>query len=353
MTELNLELIVDGTLPSITSNFEALKTAIQTRLEDYKIQVTEDNLAQAKKDATELGKAATQLNKIKTEKAKEFSAPVDLFKQQVVELVEMIQQGQNFIKKQVEVFENKTRKVCEEKMVERLREFWIELEVKAPFQKSLDKIIDLVGISKVSKNSGNLTKAAEDSVRNLALADRAQQNLIEGRLEKLKSASFEAGLKLPIQASCVWSFIGDNDSDYAVKLAKVVQVELTRQNQLIALEKEKLEKEAKLAAEKENEKKLAFDREKMFAEMKAKNEEAIRIETDKKLFELSQVQPVPTPPQQTITPGQKRKLKIISSFIVETSKTSQEDLMNFSKFVACELSKTKLPPAVVTIYFAD
>ena len=87
---MELELIVGGTVPVITSNFDSLKEAITARLEPYRIQVTEENLAEAKKLATELGKGATQLNKIGKDKAKEFSAPVDHFKEQVMVLVGMI-----------------------------------------------------------------------------------------------------------------------------------------------------------------------------------------------------------------------------------------------------------------------
>lgn len=241
-SELALELIVDGNLPTINSNFDSLKLAIQTRLKDYEIKVTEENLAQAKKDSTELGKAAKKLADAGKNKAKEFAEPIEQFKGKILELVGLITAGQDFIKKQVAVFEDEKKKHCAEKMNQYMLERLEALEVK-PLHRTAT-INSLIGISKIDKK-GELTKAAKIEIDALVNQCKMTQETIENRLEKLKSSSLEAGLKLPLQPSAVWEFIGATNEVYSQKLAEAIKNELSRQQTLLALEKEKLEREAR------------------------------------------------------------------------------------------------------------
>lgn len=267
--EMPLELVVGGTVPVITSNFETLKDAIKTRLKLYEIAVTEENLAQAKRDATDLGKAATQLNKLCKEKAKEFAMPIEDFKVKILELVGLIQDGQMKIKQQVEVYEAKTRKLCEEKMNAYLLAQYEQREVKPLYRSST--ITALVGISRVDKK-GELTKAAREAIESLVISDRSRQDRTELRLNELKVKSIEAGLKLAIQASAVWEFIHETDEEYSRKLECVIKAELLRQVSLLNAEKARMEKEAQVKADIE-------------AKVKAEAEAKIKIEALQKEYE--------------------------------------------------------------------
>jgi hypothetical protein len=248
--EKALELIVNGTAPAITSNFETLKTAIAERLEQYKIEVTEGNLAQAKKDATELGKAATQLGKIGKDKAREFSAPIDQFKSQVMELVGMIEEGREFIRRQVKVFEDKTRAVCLSLMQSSIKGLYLTVGVREEFRSTgAAQLEPLVGISKLTPK-GTLTKAANDSLMAIVQADRAKQDRTDGRLARLTADCLTAGLTAPLQRDHVEHILMADDELYAAGIARLIEVELGRQKATEQRAVEEAEKAAKAAADK-------------------------------------------------------------------------------------------------------
>lgn len=343
---MNLDLIVGGTVPVITSNFDALKAAIQERLEVYKIQVTEENLAQAKKDATELGKAALQLNKLKTEKAREFSAPVDAFKAQVMELVGMIQAGQDFIKKQVAVFEDKTRAICRGAMEEALNLAYQSQGVREEYQTGHSKIEPLVGISKVTAK-GSLTKAAQESITLLASQDRGTQDLVEGRIARLEAECYKAGLSSPLTLAHVQNIIKADDMAYTAGLLSLIQIELGREEE--TRKKLQAEEERKARAKIEEE-----EKQKRLAEIEEKK---------KALREVPPIPPAPPappapvipPPAPIVAPAPsfafpaaippaplKSKITVIVRFHIETTKTSPEDIEKTRQWFEANLSKLPL-----------
>jgi len=350
---MELELIVGGTPPVITSNFDALKLAIQERLEPYKIQVTEENLAEAKKLATELGKGATQLNKLKTEKAKEFSAPIDDFKNKVMELVGMIQAGQDFLKKQVAVFEEKTCAVCLEAMTTSLKDGYLALGVRPEYQTGAAKISKMVGISKVT-GRGELTKAAKDAVNLLAMADRGTQDRVDGRLAKLTAESLQAGLKSPLQREHVESFLFRPDDEYEIMFRSLIKIEVERQEKTLAAEKARMEREATEKAEKEAREKMRLEneaREKLDREAKEKaqkeaQEAAAKTPEPITPTEAPEIVPCPSP---MISQNQKTKIVVVCQFAIETDKTSPEQIASTEEWFYRKFSEMKLPPCKIEI----
>ena len=353
MPEQTMELIVGGTLPVITSNFDTLKVAIQERLEQYKIQVTEENLAQAKKDATELGKAALQLEKLKKDKAKEFSVPVDAFKAQVMELVGLIQNGQEFIKKQVQVFEDKTRAKCRELMNGSLKGNYITVMVRPEFQTGKEKIEEMVGISKVTK-TGSLTKAAEDAIFELCRADRAMQDRHDGRIAKLEAECYKAGLKTPLTASYVSGILNADDETYNAGLPLLITNEVARQEETIRQVQLNAEREARAKILKEEQEKSDIERkkfeEKTREEWRLKLIEKERIEkeeAEKERIERERIEreKLPAPRLQILNHSPKKKVIVVAKFEVETSKENRELLQYFwdrissiSGLPACKLT---------------
>lgn len=331
---MELELTVSGTLPAITSNFDALKAAISQRLEAYKIQVTEENLAQAKKDATELGKAATQLNKMKTAKAAEFSAPVEAFKAQVMELVKMITDGQEFIKKQVAVFEDKTRAKCLEEMTATLKGGYLSLGVRPDFQTGFPLLSDLVGISKITAK-GELTKAAKDQVMAIAQAGRGNQDMVDGRIARLEADCFKAGLKTPLQKEHVAHLLLASDETYQAGFQALIKIETERQEKTLRQEKERMEREAKEKAERE----AREAQEKAQREVQAKEQKPVEPAP------LS----VPATTPINLPPGQKRVLSVVVRYQIETAKPISEMGSTVEYFRSALEQLSDLPKFTITI----
>jgi len=355
--DLCLDLVVGGTIPTITSNFTELKAAITARLESYKIQVTEENLAQAKKDATELGKAATQLNKLKTEKAKEFSAPVDAFKAQVMELGQIIQDGQEFIKKQVKTFEDKTRATCLEKMTAALKGAYLTLSVHAEYQTGAAKLPELVGISKVTAK-GELTKAAKDQVMALATADRGVQDRTTGRLATLTADCLTAGLKAPLSRVHVEGILHADDEQYRAGLARLIATEVQRQEATLKAEQERMQREATEKAEREAVAKRKAEKEQEEADRKAMQarmaEEQAKEQAKQKAEEKESPMPLYQPPPPApafVFPVSKppavplkRQLSVVVTFQIETAKTAPEELAITAEWFKTQIKTLPLMP---------
>jgi hypothetical protein len=358
--ELQLDLVVGGTLPIVTSNFQELKAAISARLETYRIQVTEENLAQAKKDATELGKAATQLNKLKTEKAKEFSAPVEAFKAQVMELVAMIQEGQEFIKKQVAAFEEKTKALCLKKMTSALKGAYLTLGVTEEYQTGFPELSQMVGISKITK-SGELTKAAKDSVMALATAARGRQDRINGRLATLAADCYAAGLKSPLTRAHVEIWLQGDDATYKAGLERLIAIEVRRQQDTLKAEQDRMEREAREKAERESREKREAERiqeakerealQKHIAEETAKEDARIAAEKAKEApaplpapAALPQA-PAAPPVSSFPLPPVKRIVSVVVTFEIETAKTSPADLEKTASWFRSQIQAIPHIPA--------
>lgn len=354
MSETSMELIVGGTPPTITSNFEELKLAIQARLAPYRVQVTEENLAECKKLATELGKGAVQLKNIGKEKTAAFSAPIKHLESQVMELVGMIQEGQDFLKKQVKVFEDKRRATCETAMIAALKGAYLTLSVRKEYQKSFPNIPEMVGISKIT-DKGILTKAANDSIMALATTDRGVQDRVDGRLAVLEAECLKHGLKSPLQKEHVSNFIQLPDIEYSAKIQELIAIEIARQEKTLAAEKERMERETREKAEKEAREKAAKeakeraekereDKEQKEKAEKAKKEEAEKVAKEEALKNTSALTPTQEPP-----PPQKSLVIVTIRFPIETEKTTQKDFENYYNYFLSKISPLGLPPFNIKI----
>lgn len=361
---MEFELIVqNGILPALPNNFEKLKAKIQERLAPYRIQVTEENLAEAKKLATELGKGATQLKQKGKEEAKKYEGPIDVFNSQVMFLVGMIQEGQDFLKNQVKVFEDKTRAACLEAMTASLKGAYLSLGVRAEYQTGLPKLPEMVGISKVN-SKGELTKAGKDQVFALAQTDRGIQDLVDGRIAKLEADCYKAGLKTPLSRIHVERILCEPDATYKLGLENLIAIEVDRQEKTLAGEKERMEREAREKAEKEA-------RDKMAQEAREKKERDEKEAAEKKAAEPP---PPPLPPVPVIPPPlppivapcpvssqipafsfpsasapQKTAVSILVRFRIETTKTSPDQLEATRKYFQEQLSSLRLPPFSIII----
>ena len=102
-TDLSTALKPQG----ITFNYEELKTALAEKLEKYKgLLVTEDGIAEAKKDRAMLRKVRDALNAEKVSVKKQWLTPYTDFENKVKELMEMCDAPAREIDEQIKNFEN-------------------------------------------------------------------------------------------------------------------------------------------------------------------------------------------------------------------------------------------------------
>lgn len=221
-----MELIVTSTLPVFTGNLEAVRAQMLEGIKKYEIEVTEDNLSEAKKMATELNKLSTVITKVKSEKVKEISGPIEAFKIQVAELVEICQNGREKILTQVKVFEDKTRIKVKELIGEEFAGRMNELNIKPEFRNINPD--DFVQLSFITK-TGSLTKAAKEAVAAKVGELKMLQDKVDMRLLQLENASLKAGLKSPLRRDHVEPFLMAPDDQYEIQLSRIIGIEVSRQ----------------------------------------------------------------------------------------------------------------------------
>lgn len=259
----NLE--ITSTALVITENFDEIKADLVENLKAYEIEVTAENLADAKKMATELNKLAKEIGAKRIEKKKEFSEPIQIFEAKANELVKLILDSREKILKQAEVYEDKIRQLVEKLLTDELAALIESMGVKPEFQTA--KIDGLVIKSNLT-NSMKLTKAASESLAEMVAADKARQDTVEHRLSALPGVCKTHSLKCDISADQVLSFITEPEAVYADKLNALIAAEIARQKAIeerlqreaderAKAEAAKAEAAAKKAAEEAEQKRLA------------------------------------------------------------------------------------------------
>lgn len=282
-----LDLIVKAQPVAISGNFEEVKTELQEQIKRYDIEVTADNLQDAKKMATELNTLSKSINRIKIDKSKEFAAPIEAFKKKTMELIDVIQSGREKILAQTKVFEEKVVKICKELLVAELAELNERLGVTAEFRTAT---IDGMAIQSNLTSKLNLTKAAKDKLFNAVQADKTRQETVKSRLSMLAAISERAGLKTPILDTAVASFIAEPEHVFNEKLNKLIDSEVAREKAIEerirkeaeAKEKAEAERKAREAAEAEQ-RKAREAHEAAERERRAKEREAELAEREKQL----------------------------------------------------------------------
>lgn len=240
----NLEPIISATAIVITDNFEQLKAGLIEQIKLYEIEVTDDNLADAKKMATELNKLSTTINRIKIDKSKEFAAPIEEFKKKAAELVDIVQAGREKILRQVEAFDLKVVKTVTSLLADERTSLFEAMAVNPEFQTAK---IEPLAIKSNLTVGGQLTKAAKDKLAEMVAADRAMQETVESRFANLQAIAERAGL-ISLPESMVATFVREPEAIYSERLNKLIDAEIKRQKELEekirAQEAEKLAKQS-------------------------------------------------------------------------------------------------------------
>lgn len=251
MENRNIELSLTVKPMEITDNFEEIKQVLLQGMEEYEVEVTEENLPDAKKMATELNKLSGQIETTRKEKAKEFSAPVKAFEAKAKELTEVVQSAREKLLKQIQTYDDKLRDKVKELLAKELVSLNSELEIEEEFATA--KIDSLIIASNLAKG-GYLQKAAKDKLRSMVEADKAVQDAVKSRLANLQRTAEMAGL-LSLPEALIKTFIREPEAVYNEKLNAAIADEIKRQKDLE--EKIRIQEEKKAADKVEAEKRTA------------------------------------------------------------------------------------------------
>jgi hypothetical protein len=317
----------------ITTNFNEWKAALVAGLKQYEIAVTEDNLAEAKKMATQLNSLTGMIEAARKKELKDLDVPVKAFVDQTKELEKLCQDKRQAILSQVAVFEEKTKALCLEKMTSALKGAYASLQVSEEYQTGFFELSQMVGISKVTAK-GELTKAAKDSVMALATAARGRQDRTNGRLATLTADCYAAGLKSPLTRAHVEVWLQGDDATYKAGLERLIAIEVQRQQATLKAEQDRMEREAREKAERESREKREAER---LQESKEREslQKHIAEEIAKEDARIAALAPAPAPlppatPAPPVSsfplPPTKRIVIVVATFEIETTKTSPADL---------------------------
>jgi len=258
--ELQITSII---LPQIFSNYNEVECNLIENLKKYEIEVTEENLDQAKKYAKTLNDLANTIDKKRKETVKEISSPIDIFESQCKQLFSLCKKGREDILLQVKVFEDKRRAKCLELCKLSLQELYTKFDIQDEFKTiSID---DLVIISNITE-TGKLTKATQDTIANRVQAVFNLQSAVRIRLAELENACLKIGLKTPLERRQVESFLKLDEVTYNSELQKILGSELKRQQEMEA------------RAEAEMQKKLEQEKLRIQAEERVKAEALAKAE---------------------------------------------------------------------------
>lgn len=240
------ELIITASPIDITGNFEEIKTELIENLKAFDIAVTDENLAEAKRMATDLNKLAKQIDDVRKAKATEFKAPVVAFEAKVKELTTLILEGRAKIITQTEVYENKVRELCKKLLLEELARLNDELAISPEYRTAN---IEKLAISSNLTSGMKLSKKAAESVLEMVQADKNTQDIVNSRIANLESICKRAGLEPAINPDAIMAFVREPEASYTDKLNRMIDTEISRQKAIEARMKAESERKEKEAAE--------------------------------------------------------------------------------------------------------
>ena len=247
--------LIDFTPLSISSNYIELKEMMKKGLEEYKLEVTADNIKDANKMATKLNELATTIRRARIDNKKKMLEPLTLFENNMKDLEETALMGREFLTSQVKVFNDALIEICLVKCKEYLEIQYIDKLLLEEFQ---DIDISDIAIASNLYDNMKLTKKAKDTIVsrvNIALSKQINKRM---RLMQLENECLKSGLQVLLNESDVSYFILESDLKYNEQLAILINRELDKQKQIelnITLNREKEERLKELVKIQTNQKK--------------------------------------------------------------------------------------------------
>ncbi len=214
------------TLPELSGNFDEVRAYFVEELKKYDVVVTLETLPDAKKLATELNKAATEVKNRGKAVSTEAAAPIKLFDDRVKELAQLLLDARTKLTEQVKTFEDETRAKALAALQAYLAEQGTAKGIRPQFQRAT--VDDLANLSTLT-GTGKLAAKPKAEVDARIAADLALQQQTDMRLVMLENESLKAGLAAPLTQNHVELFLYEPDDVYKMRLAHLFEAELQRE----------------------------------------------------------------------------------------------------------------------------
>lgn len=172
MNELNL--VVLGEVSNISTNFNEIKDYVANQVAKYSIEVTEENIPEAKKVMANFNKVKAEISSKYKEYIDELSAPINKLKNEKKEIEQILTDGRQKIADEVADFEKEKLKIISKTINEYICEICSEKDISA----DLIGLDEFVKLSSVTTN-GTITKATKDAID-------AKVSLVENEILKAK-----------------------------------------------------------------------------------------------------------------------------------------------------------------------
>ena len=252
--QTQLQIITEPTVTTIETNFEEIKQSVENEVDKYKnMEVTEDNIPEAKKTMANLNKVKTGISNQYKEYIAKYSKPIEILKSQKKELENIITDGRSFIADKVAVYEKKRL----EKAKDEITKYLIHECLQKRLNHEAIQTNDLVKLTAITA-TGNLAKATKEA--------------IDARITALEAEVLKVKLEAEEKAK--------RDREIAEK-ARLEAEERARQREL------QLQREAEERLQREKER---AEREKQEAIQRAK-EETIKQKMPENVVTVEKVKP--------------------------------------------------------------
>ena len=215
----------------LTTNFEELKAEASRQVEKYSINVTEENIPEAKKVMANFNKVKTEIGERYKFYIDKISAPVNQLKAEKKEIEAIITDGRQKIADGVANFENAKLEAIAARIAEYTKTLCDEKELN--FERI--NIADLIKLSAVT-SAGTLAKATKDA--------------IEAKIQSLENEILQAKLAEQEKAA--------RDAEIAAQARREAEERAAREK--AELEAKAAQREAELLARAEKEKQEAIER---------------------------------------------------------------------------------------------
>jgi len=149
----------DGDIQNLETNFEDLKRVVAVEIKKYSIDVTEDNIQEAKSTMAKMNKVKGEIGNQYKQYIDKLSSPIVKLKSEKKELEGIITQGRQEIADAVSVFEQKRLDVARDEIFKYLSDVCIE---KGIDWKSVS-VNDLIKLGAIT-TKGNLVKATKEAI---------------------------------------------------------------------------------------------------------------------------------------------------------------------------------------------
>lgn len=186
--EFNLITNIEQSIPqAIVFNFDELKKELAEKITPYKsLAVTEDDLKGAKSDKANLNKLKKALNDKRVEVKKEYMQPLEVFEEQIKELVSIVDEGIVNIDSQVKAFENKQQ---EDKLK----------EIAAFYAEEFENLTDILPLERIIpdkwRNKSCKMSDIQQEIRDKAFKFKNDINVIKAMKLECEDMMLDAYIK--------------------------------------------------------------------------------------------------------------------------------------------------------------